>query len=964
MHIIINILNMKKVAIVSVFVFVSLFFSAHTAYAITSLGNIGIIQSTEMSTLSRKDTISLVSPKSGETFTPGQSLNIQWTTSASPRTYVYLMISDSDHNMVKEFRTPNDGNEKIRLPQNTPAGQYTVFYQVVYGPMGSGYHMTDYAVFTVASPIILDPTPRIAMWYGKVNQHVDEKGNWQTDPDGRSGAGSYSQWGSEGYGDRKLEYCQKWYPNTTRVEPYKTETITTWRAARNTGEYSYAVVTDKCVQGIVIGKPSIKVVSPNGGEVFLLSDTFRPEWKEKNIPFADLQYGAEVSIVDLANPATEYSVGRGESTFGTTISHTKSIAQAPSIGKKNFILKVHYKNSGITDFSDDTFTIKKEKEEVDPRTTCGVNDSVTVDGVTYTLNPSSVSEIMVDGQGNKTFSASISQSKRTLYGFSVYFPAVGFPQYGVMSDIATGGAFGTTQINFSLNDKALWADGNKNKTYSGCVPIHIYTGSESTDGNYLYLKLNVVVKPSTVLIEEEPAVILVSPNGGEVYEAGKAMTVKWDTKGFDKTKNKIMVNLITRDSDGNYRAVQNSAPFFVNEYVDDGIETIVIPGTISAGSNYYIEVQSYEKDATGYQTNFVYDRSDAPFTISLQQTKICPINGSSIKVLSPNGGETYTYEGKIPVKWESCNVPSTDYLRIGLLQFDSNNNIIANVATHTTNGSPLVLNSGATTIYELPNTGGWGTYAPGNFYKISIVRCRIGTATTCTTDQNVIDESDNRFTIKSNPAAQYVNLISPVSGSTLEAGKEVEVTWNSNLKPNSEIVVIISYGGVRVKQVYTKNDGVEMVKIPKNTLSGQYTVELTNGWAVNPIVYTKAVFNVVSNTVTVCPIENKASVRVISPNDGEEYTEGEQILVNWATCKIPESAQMKIDLVMYKKNGGTIARTLSYSTPNDGSEIMKLPTSSDGFKMNYGNNFKIKIRRVNTSAGQDLSDQMFTVLKR
>ena len=56
----------------------------------------------------------------------------------------------------------------------------------------------------------------ISLWPGKVNQH-NENGTWLTDPDGVSGGHLSTQY-STGYADRKVEYCQKWWPDTTSVE--------------------------------------------------------------------------------------------------------------------------------------------------------------------------------------------------------------------------------------------------------------------------------------------------------------------------------------------------------------------------------------------------------------------------------------------------------------------------------------------------------------------------------------------------------------------------------------------------------------------------------------------------------------------------------------------------------------------------------------------------------------------------
>ena len=55
----------------------------------------------------------------------------------------------------------------------------------------------------------------ISFWPGKVNQH-NVNGTWMTDSDGVSG-GHLSTEYATGYADRKLEYCQKFWPDTTSV---------------------------------------------------------------------------------------------------------------------------------------------------------------------------------------------------------------------------------------------------------------------------------------------------------------------------------------------------------------------------------------------------------------------------------------------------------------------------------------------------------------------------------------------------------------------------------------------------------------------------------------------------------------------------------------------------------------------------------------------------------------------------
>ena len=94
-----------------------------------------------------------------------------------------------------------------------------------------------------------DLTPRISYWSGKVNQHVDiASSSWQTDPDGSSGSSI-----------DKLVYCKKFYPNTTSVVAYKTETINSWYGSGNKNNYASSQMSYSCVQntpGTIIGKHS------------------------------------------------------------------------------------------------------------------------------------------------------------------------------------------------------------------------------------------------------------------------------------------------------------------------------------------------------------------------------------------------------------------------------------------------------------------------------------------------------------------------------------------------------------------------------------------------------------------------------------------------------------------------------------------------------------------------------------
>ena len=63
-----------------------------------------------------------------------------------------------------------------------------------------------------------------------------------------SGGGLQANWGSEGWADRKVEYCQKFFPNTVAVEMREfVEKITFFNRGNTGPSVSYKPVYD-CIQ--------------------------------------------------------------------------------------------------------------------------------------------------------------------------------------------------------------------------------------------------------------------------------------------------------------------------------------------------------------------------------------------------------------------------------------------------------------------------------------------------------------------------------------------------------------------------------------------------------------------------------------------------------------------------------------------------------------------------------------------
>lgn len=211
-----------------------------------------------------------------------------------------------------------------------PDGSYTI--QVC----RSGTEICDSSdsFFRITTPEVVpvtDVTPRIMYWWGKVNQHIDANGNWGTDPDGVSGANL-----------DKLNYCKKWFPNTTSVQDYKSETTNTWRNAGNADGPFYSIkMSTKCVQDGIISTPSITVLSPNGGESYTDGQQITINWASSNIPSSSL-----VNLALFSYDANNNAIGSVGLTTPTANDGTE-VVTLPTI--------LSMKSNGIAGYSNITY---------------------------------------------------------------------------------------------------------------------------------------------------------------------------------------------------------------------------------------------------------------------------------------------------------------------------------------------------------------------------------------------------------------------------------------------------------------------------------------------------------------------------------------------------------------------------------------------------------------------------------
>jgi len=140
----------------------------------------------------------------------------------------------------------------------------------------------------------------------------------------------------------------------------------------------------------------------------------------------------------------------------------------------------------------------------------------------------------------------------------------------------------------------------------------------------------------SVIAAPTPALTVVSPNGGEAYKYGDAVTIAWEAKNI--ASKAVNIKLLKAG------ALVLTIASNVAQSSDSGmfVRNWTVPSTLAVGSDYTIEVS----DATN---SVVKDTSDGQFRIS---------NLAALQIYGPNGGETvmrgfsallfWTYSGYYP----------------------------------------------------------------------------------------------------------------------------------------------------------------------------------------------------------------------------------------------------------------------------------------------------------------------------
>jgi hypothetical protein len=431
----------------------------------------------------------------------------------------------------------------------------------------------------------------------------------------------------------------------------------------------------------------------------------------------------------------------------------------------------------------------------------------------------------------------------------------------------------------------------------------------------------------------QTSIEIISPNGGETYQAGDTLNIRW----FDDLVEPIKIELFKNDI--LYLEIEDNTP-------SDGIFDWVIPYEETGGPDYKIKITS-----TQFTTKF--DFSDSNFTIITNEVTVTsPSAGDNwqagtshtitwvanfddnVFVTLFKGGSFYrlissSTENDGSFQWTIAfdEIGDSDYqIRIGSL-INSAVSDFSDFFTITPNEITVISPNGAEEWYagttetitwnsnftgdveiqlykndsfhssivtSVPNNGSYiwnipDTTSSGIDYKVMILFLA---------DNDVFDFSDDYFNIIK---IDSITVIAPNGGEVWCGGDAQNIIWEDNLSGNVEIDLFKGSAFHSVLVPSTPSDGFYSWSVPSGFESGSdYLIKILS-------VNNSDVFDFSDTTFTI-----GCNIVVTSPNGGEVWQIGSTQDIDWSSISVID---VKIELSL---NNGASWLTIIDSTLSTG----------------------------------------------
>jgi len=386
----------------------------------------------------------------------------------------------------------------------------------------------------------------------------------------------------------------------------------------------------------------------------------------------------------------------------------------------------------------------------------------------------------------------------------------------------------------------------------------------------------------------EPIIKVLSPNGGERLISGSSKRIDWLSENIQNVKISYTTN-----NGFNWVTIVQSTPstgFYTWNPVPDVLSNLC-------------KIRVY--DASDGEPS---DVSDSVFTITNQLSK-------SIKVIYPNGGERWIAGSTQNITWEADG--------------------IQNIKIEYTTNSGVTWNS---VVASTPNTK---AYAWTSIPSVSSDNCKIKVSD-ASDPTTFYDESDNFYSMTPTPT---ITVTSPNGGEYWQSGSNQEIKWVSENIQNVKIE-FTSDGGANwstiVNSTITNSGSYTWLNIP-NMHSLQCKIKITDVKYGSPTDQSDNNFTI-SNLVT-------KSIKVLSPNGGENWEAGTKQNITWSSSSINK---VKVELTTDKGSRWT---------------VLADSTIGGAFEWNISETLnstqcQIRLSDASDSNVNDVSDATFTISPR
>jgi len=367
-------------------------------------------------------------------------------------------------------------------------------------------------------------------------------------------------------------------------------------------------------------------------------------------------------------------------------------------------------------------------------------------------------------------------------------------------------------------------------------------------------------KPFAIM---DKSIKVVTPNGGEVWDAGSFQNIVLEAN------NVASFNLsYSPDNGANWQSIVKnySADSNVTASTRRSFEWTVPD---SPSSECLIRVRDADDPA-------FWDRSDGPFTIEKAAQP-------TVTVLSPNGGEQWQPGGQYEIRWESQGLD--------------------NVQIWYTTDDGIHWND---VVISAPAAGGLYVWTVPD--GVDSDRCYISVGDPDNNDN--FDNSDGPFTIAPAGEGPFVDLTSPDGGDVYVTGEELDIWWDA-AGVASVNIILSTDGGTTWRPVANNvpaDDGEYWWMIPADVVSDRCIIRISSSDDKSITDWSQAVFTITSEG-------EEPSVDLTSPDGGDVYVTGEELDIWW------DAAGVSSVNILISTDGGTKWGPVANNVPADDGEF-------------------------------------------